>query len=63
MGKGLLCLVAGLAIAFAIWATRVQRRTLFIEKTAQKLRIGLHLYLGLVLGSILLNGLLLRFVY
>ena len=56
-------LVAGLAIAFAVWSTRVQRKTLFIEKTAQKLRIGLHLYLGLVLGTILLNGLLLRFVY
>ena len=56
-------LVAGLAIAFAVWTTRVQRKTLFIEKTAQKLRIGLHLYLGLVLGTILLNGLLLRFIY
>jgi len=53
-------LLAGLAIAFAVWATRVQRKTLFIEKSAQKLRIGLHLYLGLVLGMILLNGLLLR---
>jgi len=56
-------LIAGLAIAFAVWTTRVQRKTLFIEKTAQKLRIGLHLYLGLVLGTILLNGLLLRFIY
>ncbi len=56
-------LVAGLAIVFAVWTTRVQHKTLFIEKTAQKLRIGLHLYLGLVLGTILLSGLLLRFIY
>lgn len=56
-------LIAGLAITFAVWTSRVQRKTLFIEKTAQKLRISLHLYLGLVLGTILLNGLLLRFVY
>jgi protoheme IX farnesyltransferase len=56
-------LIAGLAIAFAVWSSRVQRKTLFIEKTAQKLRIGLHLYLGLVLGTILFNGLLLRLVY
>lgn len=53
-------LVAGLAISFAFWSTRVQRKTLFIEKSARKLRIGLHVYLGLVLGTILLNGLLLR---
>ena len=56
-------LVAGLAIAFAVWTTRVQRKNLFIEKSSQKLRIGLHLYLGLVLGTILLNGLLLRLVF
>lgn len=56
-------LVAGLAIVFAVWSSRVQRKALFMEKTAQKLRIGLHLYLGLVLGTILLNGLLLRLVY
>ncbi len=52
--------IAGLAISFAIWTTGVQKKTLFIEKTAAKLRIGLHIYLGLILGCILLNGLLLR---
>jgi protoheme IX farnesyltransferase len=51
-------LIAGLAISFAVWTTRVQQKSLFIEKTAYKLRVGLHLYLGLVLGTILLNGLL-----
>ena len=56
-------LIAGLAITFAVWTSRIQRTTLFIEKTTQKLRIGLHFYLGVVLGMILLNGLLLRFVY
>ncbi|MEJ2524045.1 MAG: UbiA family prenyltransferase [Desulfuromonadales bacterium] len=56
-------LIAGLAVAFAIWSTRVQRKTLFIEKSAQKLRIGLHVYLGLVLGTILLNGLILRLTW
>ena len=55
-------LVAGLAIAFAAWTTRVQHTSLFIEKTVAKLRIGLHIYLGLILGTILLNGLLLRIV-
>lgn len=53
-------LVAGLAISFAVWTTRIHRKTLFVEKSAQKLRIGLHVYLGLVLGTILLNGLLTR---
>lgn len=53
-------LIAGLAISFAVWTTRIQQKTLFIEKTAAKLRIGLHIYLGLILGCILLNGLLLR---
>jgi protoheme IX farnesyltransferase len=48
--------IAGLAIAFAVWTTRIRQKTLFIEKTAYKLRVGLHLYLGLVLGIILLNG-------
>ena len=51
-------LVAGLAISFALWTTRVQQKSLFIEKTVYKLRVGLHLYLGLVLAIILLNGLL-----
>lgn len=53
-------LIAGLAISFAVWTTRIQQKSLFIEKTVYKLRIGLHLYLGLVLGIILLNGLFLR---
>jgi heme O synthase-like polyprenyltransferase len=53
-------LIAGLAIAFAVWTTRIQQKTLFIEKTARKLRISLHIYLGLVLGSILLSSLFLR---
>jgi hypothetical protein len=56
-------LIAGLAISFAVWATRIQRKSVFIEKTAYKLRVGLHLYLGLVLGTILLNGLLTRLVF
>jgi protoheme IX farnesyltransferase len=53
-------LLAGLAVSFAIWTTRIQKKSLFIEKTAYKLRVGLHLYLGLVLATILLNGLLIR---
>jgi len=53
-------LLAGLAITFAIWSSRTQHRALFIEESAYKLRIGLHIYLGLVLGTILLNSLLLR---
>lgn len=53
-------LLAGLAIAFAVWTTRTLRKALFIERIARKLRIGLHLYLGLVLGIILVNGLLVR---
>jgi protoheme IX farnesyltransferase len=56
-------LVAGLAISFAIWSTRIQRKTIFIEKTSGKLRIGLHLYLGMILGIILLNGLLVRLFF
>ncbi len=56
-------LIAGLAIAFAVWTTRVQRKNLFVEQTANKLRIGLHIYLGLVLGTILINGLLLRLAF
>ena len=55
-------LIALLALGFAVWGTRVQKTTLFIEKTAQKLRSGLHLYLGLVLGAVLANGLLQRFL-
>jgi protoheme IX farnesyltransferase len=55
-------LVAGLAIAFAVWSTRVQRKFLFVEKSARKLRIGLHVYLGLILGAILANGLIMRLI-
>jgi protoheme IX farnesyltransferase len=56
-------LMAGLAISFAVWTTRTLHKALFVEKTAYKLRIGLHLYLGMVLGTILLNGLLVRLFY
>ena len=56
-------LIAGLAISFAVWSTRVQRKSLFVERTARKLRIGLHVYLGLILGSILLNSLWLRLTF
>ena len=56
-------LLAGLAISFAVWTTRIQHKALFVEKAAYKLRISLHLYLGLVLGTILLNGLLLRLTF
>jgi len=56
-------LVAGLAISFAVWSTRTVHKALFVEKTAYKLRVGLHLYLGLVLGTILLNGLLVRLFF
>jgi protoheme IX farnesyltransferase len=56
-------LVAGLAISFAVWTTRIQQKSLFIEKTSYKLRVGLHLYLGLVLGIILLNGLLTQLIF
>ena len=56
-------LIAGLAIAFAVWTTRTQQKSLFIEKTAYRLRVGLHLYLGLVLAIILLNGLLTQLIF
>lgn len=56
-------LIAGLAISFAIWTTHIQKKTLFIEKTAGKLRVGLHIYLGLVLMCILLNGIFLRLTF
>ena len=52
--------IAGLAIAFAIWATRTHKKTPFVDIIAAKLRVGLHIYLGLILGSILLNSLFLR---
>lgn len=55
--------VAGLAISFAVWSTHVQRKTLFAERTARKLRIGLHVYLGLVLSSILINSIWLRLAF
>ncbi|MGW8313687.1 MAG: UbiA family prenyltransferase [Desulfuromonadales bacterium] len=56
-------LIAGLAISFAVWTTRTLRKSIFVEKTADRLRLGLHLYLGLVLGTILLNGLLERLIF
>lgn len=52
--------IAGLAIAFAIWATRIHKRTPFVDQIAAKLRVGLHIYLGLILGSILINSLFIR---
>lgn len=56
-------LMAGLAISFALWSTLVQRKTLFIARTARKLRIGLHAYLGFVLCAILFNSLWLRLAF
>ena len=56
-------LLAILAIAFAVGTTRIQQKSLFIEKTAYKLRVGLHLYLGLVFAIILLNGLLTQLMF
>jgi 4-hydroxybenzoate polyprenyltransferase len=53
--------LAGLAITFALWASFVQRKVLFVEKAARKLRFGLHLYLGLVLCILLLQGMLFRY--
>ncbi len=53
--------LAGLALTFAIWASFVQRKVLFVEKAARKLRFGLHLYLGLVLCILLLQGMLFRY--
>ncbi len=55
-------LITGLALAFALWSTWAQKKSLFVEKTASRLRIGLHLYLGLVLGIILLDALLIRLI-
>ena len=52
--------IAGLAIAFAIWVTRTHKKTPFVDIIAAKLRVGLHIYLGLILGSLLLNSLFLR---
>lgn len=56
-------LLAGLAVSFAIWTTGIQRKTLFLEKTSRRLRIGLHLYLGLVLATMLCDGLLARALF
>jgi len=56
-------LVAAAAFALALSATRLQRQALFIEQTAGRLRIVLHLYLGLVMMLILLDGLLVRLVF
>lgn len=54
-------LLGALAVGFALWSCRVQARTLFIEPTALRLRLGLHLYLGLILGCVLVQGVLDRF--
>jgi len=53
-------LLAATAIGFALWASRLCVKSLFIEKTAHKLRFGLHLYLALVFGLILIDKILLR---
>ena len=55
--------VTGIAIAFAVWTTRTHKKTPFVEKIAEKLRVGLHIYLGLILGSILLNSLIIRLTF
>ncbi len=54
-------ILGGLALSFAIWASAVQRKVLFVEKTAKKLRLGLHLYLAMVLGILLIQGIFLRY--
>ncbi|MDT8442084.1 MAG: UbiA family prenyltransferase [Desulfuromonadales bacterium] len=53
-------LVGTFAVSFALWATHVQRNTLFIEPAAARLRLGLHLYLGLLFGTVLCEALLIR---
>ncbi len=53
----------GSSLAFACWATRVQKKSLFVEITVTRLRFGLHLYLGLILATILLQGLWTRLAY
>ncbi len=55
--------ITGIAIAFAVWTTRTHKKTPFVEKIAEKLRLGLHIYLGLILGSILLNSLIIRLTF
>lgn len=54
---------AGFAVFFAICCTQINRKALFIDKTARKLRIGLHVYLGLILSTILINSMILRLTY
>jgi len=56
-------MVIGLALALALLFSLALRRTLFVLKTARRLRYGLHLYLALVLGTLLLDGLLNRLVH
>lgn len=53
-------LVGAFAVGFALWATHVQRSTLFIEPATARLRLGLHLYLGLLIGALLCQGLVTR---
>jgi len=50
--------IVTLAAGFALWSSQIQARTVFIEPAICRLRIGLHLYLALLLGTILLEGLL-----
>jgi len=56
-------LAVGSSLVFACWATRVQKSALFIETTVARLRFGLHLYLGVILATILLQGLWTRLIY
>jgi protoheme IX farnesyltransferase len=56
-------LLIGPPVGFAVWATRTHKKTPFVDGIAAKLRVGLHLYLGLVLGTILFNGILIRFAF
>ncbi|PLX86792.1 MAG: protoheme IX farnesyltransferase [Desulfuromonas sp.] len=49
-----------LAAGFALWSCQLQARTVFIEPAVARLRVGLHLYLGLLLAILLFEGLLIR---
>jgi protoheme IX farnesyltransferase len=53
-------LLYGLAAALAIGGTWLCKRALFIDRVARKLRIGLHVYLAVVLLVLLLDQALIR---
>ncbi|MBW2450776.1 MAG: protoheme IX farnesyltransferase [Deltaproteobacteria bacterium] len=50
-----------LALAFVFWSFGCQRQFVLVEKVARQLKFGLHLYLGLLLGTLVLHGLATRF--